>query len=51
MEGIEKHFGGVQAVRGITLEIPEGALVSFLGPSGCGKTTSLRIVAGLEAPT
>jgi len=51
LEGIEKHFGGVQAVRGITLEIPEGALVSFLGPSGCGKTTSLRIVAGLEAPT
>jgi len=51
LEGIEKHFGGVQAVRGVTLEIPEGALVSFLGPSGCGKTTSLRIVAGLEAPT
>ena len=51
LEGIEKHFGGVQAVRGITLEIPEGSLVSFLGPSGCGKTTSLRIVAGLEAPT
>ena len=51
LEGIEKHFGGVQAVRGVTLEIPEGCLVSFLGPSGCGKTTSLRIVAGLEAPT
>jgi ABC-type Fe3+/spermidine/putrescine transport system ATPase subunit len=51
LEGIEKSFGGVQAVRGVNLEIPEGALVSFLGPSGCGKTTSLRIVAGLEAPT
>jgi ABC-type Fe3+/spermidine/putrescine transport system ATPase subunit len=51
LEGIEKRFGGVQAVRGVTLEIPEGCLVSFLGPSGCGKTTSLRIVAGLEVPT
>jgi ABC-type Fe3+/spermidine/putrescine transport system ATPase subunit len=51
LEGIEKHFGAVAAVRGVTLEIPEGCLVSFLGPSGCGKTTSLRIVAGLEAPT
>ena len=51
LEGIEKHFGGVQAVRGVSLEIAEGTLVSFLGPSGCGKTTSLRIVAGLEAPT
>ena len=51
LEDIAKAFGGVQAVRGISLEIPEGALVSFLGPSGCGKTTSLRIVAGLEAPT
>ena len=51
LENIEKQFGGVQAVRGIHLEIPEGTLVSFLGPSGCGKTTSLRMVAGLEAPT
>ncbi len=51
LEGIEKHFGSVAAVRGVDLEIPEGVLVSFLGPSGCGKTTSLRIVAGLEAPT
>ena len=51
LEGIEKSFGDVKAVRGIDLEIPEGCLVSFLGPSGCGKTTSLRIVAGLEAPT
>ena len=51
LEGLEKNFGDVRAVRGVNLEIPEGCLVSFLGPSGCGKTTSLRIVAGLEAPT
>jgi iron(III) transport system ATP-binding protein len=51
LEGLEKSFGNVRAVRGVNLEIQEGCLVSFLGPSGCGKTTSLRIVAGLEAPT
>jgi iron(III) transport system ATP-binding protein len=38
------------AVRGISLEIPEGAFYTLLGPSGCGKTTTLRCVAGLERP-
>ena len=51
LEGLEKNYGPVLAVRGVNLEIPEGRLVSFLGPSGCGKTTSLRLVAGLEAPS
>ena len=38
------------AVRGIALDIPEGAFFTLLGPSGCGKTTTLRCVAGLERP-
>jgi iron(III) transport system ATP-binding protein len=38
------------AVRGISLDIPEGAFFTLLGPSGCGKTTTLRCVAGLERP-
>jgi ABC-type Fe3+/spermidine/putrescine transport system ATPase subunit len=37
-------------VRGLTLEVREGELVSLLGPSGCGKTTTLRMLAGLEHP-
>ncbi|HEU5272013.1 MAG TPA: ABC transporter ATP-binding protein [Xanthobacteraceae bacterium] len=40
----------VPAVRGVSLEIAEGAFYTLLGPSGCGKTTTLRCVAGLERP-
>jgi NitT/TauT family transport system ATP-binding protein len=45
------HGEGVEALREISLEVPEGEFVCILGPSGCGKTTLLRIIAGLEAPT
>jgi iron(III) transport system ATP-binding protein len=41
---------GAPAVRGISLEIADGAFYTLLGPSGCGKTTTLRCVAGLERP-
>ncbi len=50
LEGIEKRFGAVRAVDGVSLRIPSGKLVSFLGPSGCGKTTLLRLIAGLDTP-
>ncbi len=43
--------GGVEAVRGVTLEVPDGAFVVLVGPSGCGKSTLLRMVAGLETIT
>ncbi|MGF6529085.1 ABC transporter ATP-binding protein [Variovorax sp. PvP013] len=39
------------AVAGISFEVPQGTLTTILGPSGCGKTTTLRMIAGLEAPT
>lgn len=54
IESLEKYFGEdkerVHVLKGVTLEIPEGSLYTFLGPSGCGKTTTLRCVAGLERP-
>lgn len=40
----------VGAVNSITLEVPDGKIVTLLGPSGCGKSTTLRCVAGLERP-
>src|SRR3990172_2311676 len=42
--------GRVEAVSGISFEVPEGVFLTLLGPSGCGKTTTLRCVAGLEVP-
>lgn len=43
-----KHYGEVQAVRGINLDIAHNEFVALVGPSGCGKTTTLRMIAGLE---
>ncbi|MBL8832300.1 MAG: sn-glycerol-3-phosphate ABC transporter ATP-binding protein UgpC [Rhodospirillales bacterium] len=42
------YAGGVEAVKGITLTIPNGNFTVLLGPSGCGKSTLLRMIAGLE---
>ena len=54
IESLEKWFGEdkerVHVLKGVSLNIPEGSLYTFLGPSGCGKTTTLRCVAGLERP-
>lgn len=48
---VEKRYGSFQAVRDMTLDIPDGSFVTLLGPSGCGKTTTLRMIAGLESIT
>jgi multiple sugar transport system ATP-binding protein len=50
LQGIHKHFGAVQALAGIDLEIADGEFFVLLGPSGAGKTTTLRVIAGLEKP-
>ncbi|ANJ72376.1 ABC transporter ATP-binding protein [Ralstonia insidiosa] len=50
LRGCGKHFGGQRVLDQLDLDIGAGETVVLLGPSGCGKTTTLRIVAGLEAP-
>lgn len=50
IDAVDKRFGTVEAVRGVSLEIGRGEFFALLGPSGSGKTTLLRIVSGLEAP-
>src|ERR1700674_4283362 len=50
--GIVKEYdGGVQAVKGIDLDIADEEFVVLVGPSGCGKSTTLRMIAGLEEIT
>jgi len=48
LKDVTKRYGGVEAVSGINLRIPDGKFVVLVGPSGCGKTTTLRMIAGLE---
>ena len=48
---LSRHYPAHKALDGLSLTISEGEFFSLLGPSGCGKTTTLRLVAGLEAPT
>ena len=50
LKNIKKNFGETDVLKGITLSIQKGEFLTFLGASGCGKTTTLRIIAGLEAP-
>jgi spermidine/putrescine transport system ATP-binding protein len=50
LEGVRKRFGEVEAVREVSIDIPEGEFFTMLGPSGCGKTTTLRMIAGFEQP-
>ncbi|ACL56263.1 ABC transporter ATP-binding protein [Methylobacterium nodulans] len=45
------YAGGIAAVRGVSLEVPDGAFCVLVGPSGCGKSTVLRMIAGLETIT
>jgi putative spermidine/putrescine transport system ATP-binding protein len=51
LEGVSKRFGEVEAVAGVDLAIADGEFFAMLGPSGSGKTTTLRLIAGFEAPT
>ena len=50
-EGVAKRFGSYTAVQKMDLQIREGEFLALMGSSGCGKTTTLRMLAGLEAPS
>ena len=50
VEGLEKSFGSVHALRGIDFAVPRGTVLGVLGPNGAGKTTAVRILTTLLAP-
>ncbi len=50
LSGLSKSFGATLALQDVSMAIPSGAFVVLLGPTGAGKTTTLRLIAGLDAP-
>ena len=48
---VRKDFGGVHALRGVSLSVAEGRIVGLIGPNGSGKTTLLNVIAGVAKPT
>jgi len=47
---IEKHFGGVKALQGCTIEVQEGTITGLIGPNGAGKTTLFNVISGMLRP-
>ena len=50
VKGLQKHYGGLQVLKGVDLTINKGDCVVLVGPSGCGKSTFLRCLNRLEEP-
>ncbi|MCC6790321.1 MAG: ABC transporter ATP-binding protein [Thermomicrobiales bacterium] len=50
-QNVSKHFGGLKAVDGVSLEIRRGTIQGLIGPNGAGKTTFFNMIAGIYQPT
>ena len=50
IDDLRVNYGGIEAVKGITFEVPEGKIVTLIGANGAGKSTTLRTIAGLVKP-
>jgi D-xylose transport system ATP-binding protein len=51
LEGVGKHFGPVEALTGVNLEIPAGQVTALVGDNGAGKTTLVKCIAGIWPPS
>ena len=50
LDNISRHFGGVKAVDGLSLQVRRGEILGLIGPNGSGKSTTVNLIAGLYAP-
>ena len=49
-EGLDRSFGGIHAVKDVSLEVPQGTLHAIIGPNGSGKTTLFNLITGHTKP-
>ena len=50
IDGLKVNYGGIEAVKGISFEVPENEIVTLIGANGAGKSTTLRTISGLVKP-
>ena len=50
LNNVESYYGPIMAIRGISLEVPRGRIVTLLGANGAGKTTVLKTISGILDP-
>ena len=50
IKDLQVRYGGIEAVKGISLEVPEGEIVTLIGANGAGKSSTLRTISGLVKP-
>lgn len=51
VKNLQKRFGAILAVRGVSFQVNKGEVLGFLGPNGAGKTTTMRMITGFLPPT
>ena len=51
VRGLTKRFGGLTAVKNLSLDLREGEILGLIGPNGSGKSTAMKSIMGIERPT